>query len=66
MLFSLLQTLCLWRLNPRVWLTAYLTACAESGGAVPEDLDGFLPWNLSPARLQAWTWPGEGEAEDTS
>jgi len=66
MLFSLLQTLCLWRLNPRAWLTAYLTACAESGGEVPADLEGFLPWNLSPARLQAWSWPGEGDAEDTS
>jgi transposase len=66
LLFSLLQTLCLWRLNPRAWLTAYLTACAESGGEVPEDVDGFLPWNLSPARLQAWSWPGERDPEDTS
>jgi len=66
MRFSLLQTLCLGRLNPRAWLTAYLTACAESGGEVPEAIEGFLPWNLSPARLQAWSWPGAGEAEDTS
>jgi transposase len=66
MLFSLLQTLCLWRLNPRAWLTAYLTACAEAGGRVPADVEGFLPWNLSPARLRAWSWPGEGEPQDTS
>jgi transposase len=66
LLFSLFQTLCLWRINPRAWLTAYLTACAESGGEVPEAVEEFLPWNLSPARLQAWSWPGEGEPEDTS
>jgi transposase len=66
MLFSLLQTLCLWGLNPRAWLTAYLTACAEAGGAVPADFEGFLPWNLSPQRQQAWSWPGEGEPQDTS
>jgi transposase len=36
MLFSLLQSLCLWKLNPRAWLTAYLSACAEAGGAAPE------------------------------
>ena len=32
MTFSLFQTLCLWRLNPRLWLTAYLEACAKAGG----------------------------------
>ena len=32
LLFSLVQTLYLWHLDPRVWLTAYLTACAEAGG----------------------------------
>ena len=32
MMFSLFQTLCLWGLNPRLWLTAYLEACAQAGG----------------------------------
>ena len=35
MLFSLFQTLALWGINPRLWLTAYLTACAEAGGQAP-------------------------------
>lgn len=47
MLFSLFQTLCLWKLNPREWLSGYLTACAESGGKPPADPENFLPWNLS-------------------
>ena len=31
MLFSMFQTLCLSGLNPRLWLRAYLSACAEAG-----------------------------------
>jgi hypothetical protein len=31
LLFSLFQTLCLWDLNPRLGLTAYLSACAGAG-----------------------------------
>lgn len=47
MLFSLFQTLSLSGLNPRLWLTAYLSACAEAGGHAPAEVDRFLPWNLS-------------------
>src|SRR5262249_52116159 len=32
MLFSGFQTLCLWGINPRGWLQAYLQACAAGGG----------------------------------
>jgi hypothetical protein len=65
-LFSLLQTLCLWRLNPRSWLTAYLTACAESGGAAPADVERFLPWQLSEEQRQSWSLVGTEETADTS
>jgi len=58
MMFSLLQTLCLWQLNPRLWLTAYLTACAEAGGKVPEDVERFLPWNLSDEDRRRWSLSG--------
>jgi len=50
MLFSLFQTLSLWNINPRLWLTAYLTACAEAGGKAPPDASPWLPWNLPPAQ----------------
>lgn len=46
-LFSLFGTLERWHLNPRAWLTWYLTACATAGGQVPADLASFLPWNLT-------------------
>ncbi len=55
MLFSLFQTLALWGLNPRAWLTAYLTACAEAGGQAPAQPEVLLPWNLSAEQRQAWS-----------
>ena len=66
MQFSLFQTLCLWGLNPRLWLTAYLTACAEAGGRAPDDADRFLPWNLSAEQRRAWGCADEIPATDTS
>jgi transposase len=51
MLFSVLQTIILWTINPRHWLTVYLTACAENGGKPPTDLTPFLPWAMDEARL---------------
>jgi transposase len=64
MLFSVFQTLCLWDLNPRAWLTAYLSACAEEGGQAPPAVERFLPWHLSEAQRQAWA--GEESATNTS
>jgi transposase len=64
MLFSVLQTLCLWNLNPRLWLAAYLQACADGGGKAPTKLDGFLPWQMSPEQRRAWAL--EPAQEDSS
>jgi transposase len=66
MAFSLFQTLCLWGLNPRLWLTAYLQACAEAGGRAPADVERFLPWNLSSEQKQAWGCEDQAQASDTS
>jgi transposase len=52
MLFSVLQTLPLWGINPRAWLTWYLTACAACGGRAPADVSPYLPWNLSAPQRQ--------------
>jgi transposase len=66
MLFSLLQTLCLWEVNPRRWLTAYLRACAAAGGRVPGEMERFLPWNMSAEQRREWGCAEEVEAPDTS
>jgi transposase len=64
MLFSLFQTLALWGLNPRTWLAAYLTACAEAGGRAPAQPEALLPWNLSEEQRRAWSL--EPPADDSS
>src|SRR5512144_1055070 len=65
-LFSLFQTLALWGLNPRLWLGAYLGACAEAGGRPPEQVDRFLPWNLNAEQRRAWGGEEEFQTPDTS
>ncbi|MFZ4701567.1 MAG: IS66 family transposase [Candidatus Methylumidiphilus sp.] len=57
MLFSILQTVILWGLNPRHWLHAYLTACAENGSLPPTDLTPFLPWAMDEARRRELAQP---------
>ena len=50
MMFTIFQTLRLWKLNPRLWLSEYLQACAHNGGRAPADAESFLPWKLSAER----------------
>jgi len=52
-MFSLLATLAHWKVNPRRWLTWYLESCAAAGGKAPDDIEPFLPWNLSAERRAA-------------
>jgi transposase len=61
LMFSLFQTLALWNINPRLWLTAYLEACARAGGKAPPDLNSFLPWNLTGERRKEWSLNQEEE-----
>jgi len=57
MLFSILQTLVLWGINPRHWLTCYLSACADNGGSAPQDSAPFLPWSMDDTRRAALSGP---------
>jgi transposase len=56
-MFTLLQTVMLWGLNPRHWLYAYLKACAENGGKSPLNLSPFLPWAMDEERQQNFSQP---------
>jgi len=53
MMFSLFATLLHWKLNPRRWLMWYFESCAAAGGKAPENIESFLPWNLSAERRSA-------------
>jgi transposase len=57
MMFSVLQTLLLWGLNPHHGLSAFLQACAEDGGQSPADLSPFVPWQMSAERREALSRP---------
>jgi transposase len=56
-MFSVLQTVLLWGLNPHHWLSAFLHACAENGGKSPTDLSAFLPWQMAPERREELARP---------
>jgi transposase len=56
-MFSVLQTILLWGLNPHHWLSAFLQACADNGGTCPTDLRAFLPWQLTPERREELARP---------
>jgi transposase len=64
-MFSIFSTLAIWKINPRTWLSSYLTACAESGG-VPGNPDSFLPWNLTKKRLTELKRSTDHQDFDTS
>jgi transposase len=81
MMFSVLQTMLLWGLNPHHWLSAFLQACAANGAQSPADLSAFVPWQMTAERRKELsqplpvTWPAfagdaqeqdEPEAADTS
>ena len=52
-MFSIVATLKKHGINARKWLTAYLQACAQAGGKAPEDVEQWLPWNLSGEQKKA-------------
>ena len=56
-MFSIVATLKQWNVNPRRWLSWYLESCAAAGSRVPEDIEQFLPWNLTADRRAELTSP---------
>ena len=56
-LFSLLQTLVLWNINPRHWLSAYFKACAKNSGKAPDNIKPFIPWEMDADRIDLLSRP---------
>ncbi|HUT12883.1 MAG TPA: IS66 family transposase [Thermoguttaceae bacterium] len=56
-MFSILATLKQWGLNRRRWLSWYLESCAAAGSRAPDDIEQFLPWNLTADRRAELTTP---------
>jgi len=55
--FTIFQTLLKNGIDVKKWFFAYFEACAKNGGRPPEDLDEFMPWNLSKEQINAWRSP---------
>ena len=56
-MFTIFQSMALWGINRHHWLRSYLTACAENNGKAPEDLSGFLPWEMDEGRRHKLSKP---------
>lgn len=55
--FSIFQTLLKCDIDPKKWLSAYFDSCARAGGKPPDDIDAFLPWNMTDERKAEWRYP---------
>ncbi len=55
--FSIFQTLLKCDIDPKKWLSAYFDSCARAGGKPPDDVDAFLPWNMTDERKTEWRYP---------
>ena len=65
-LFSILATLKMWQINPRLWLRWFLDSCAAAGGQAPPDIQPFLPWNLSAEKRAELTTSTDPANTDSS
>lgn len=57
-MFSIFETLELWKINQLEWLSDYFRACALAGGNPPEDVAEFLPWNIKEAEAKNYVFCG--------
>jgi transposase len=58
-LFTLFKTLKLWKINIHTWLLAYFHECALIGGMPPENINKFLPWEMTEEKRQLFSKPPE-------
>ena len=57
LMYSVIGTLNLNRVDVRRWLDAWLAACAHNGGRPPDDLAPWLPWSMDDARRRELAAP---------
>lgn len=56
-MFTIFQTARLNHIHPKKFLKTYLEACAKNHGQTPENIDDFLPWNLSEEQKLVLKYP---------
>lgn len=60
-LFTIFGTLKIWGLNVHTWLLGYFYECALLGGKPPEDIQKYLPWNMSEKQKHLFSEPPRHE-----
>ena len=60
-LLTLFGTLKLWELNIHTWLLGYFYECALLGGKPPENIQKYLPWNMSEEKKKLFSEPPKHE-----
>ena len=60
-LFTIFGTLKLWGFNVHTWLLGYFHECAFLDGKAPEDIQKYLPWNMTEKRKQLFSEPPRHE-----
>ena len=60
-LFTIFETLKLKHINLHTWLLAYFYECAFIGGKAPNDIDKYLPWNMTAYQLELFSKPPQLE-----
>jgi len=60
-LFTLFGTLKLWKLNVHTWLLGYFYECAMLGGKPPDNIEKFLPWNMTEKQKRLFSEPPKYE-----
>lgn len=62
-MFSIFETLNLWKINHLQWLTDYFRACGLAGGVAPEDITPHLPWEIKKKEEKIYTYCGKDFTE---
>ena len=57
LMYSVVGTLMLNRIDVLRWLEAWLAACADNGGRPPDDTAAWVPWSMDAARRRALRAP---------
>jgi transposase len=65
-MFTIFETLKIWSVNPHTWLLAYLKECAIHGGSPPDDIERYLPWQMSVDLRKLLAQPPKYENPDDS
>jgi transposase len=60
-LFTIFGTLKLWKLNIHTWMLGYFYECALLGGKPPENVQKYLPWNMTEEKKQRFSEPPRHE-----